>query len=110
MMTDPPFTTQGVSFDANTIAEITATNQDRDYTSDSNESLPGPPDLQRASVTQNQSVLLESAGKVTANTSIFVPPSSSRYLTAPRNSYDTSTKCVIPKDSRPSKQSDLRKL
>ena len=46
----------------------------------------------------------------TVDTSVFIPPSVSRYLEVPRNEFDISTKKVILKESRPASQGDLRKL
>ena len=49
-------------------------------------------------------------GAGTYTTSIFVPPTTSRYLLAPRLVADISTKSVVPKESRPTNPVDLRKL
>ena len=99
-----------VSFDGGAVPEVSQDNDDIDSLLGSNSSPPAPPLLNRNTNQNVSGVQPDTPGRTTANTSIFVPPSSSRYLSAPRISYDTSTKCVIPKDARPTKQADLRKL
>ena len=68
------------------------------------------PPLNTGLKSQVSKVLESPERATTTTTSIFIPPSSTRYLAVPRISYDMSTKCVIPKDGRPTKQTDLRKL
>ena len=56
------------------------------------------------------STSLQGASSTMGNTSVFVPPSSNRYRITPRSNFDTSTKCVILKELRPTAPTDLRKL
>ena len=118
-MSDKFYNTNTVSFEGNLMATQVSQIND-EASSDSGESPPVPPPVSRTlddythdSVLKKSSTSAtptDSPGKVTNDTSIFVAPISTRYLTVPRIAYDTSTKCVIPKETRPSKQTDLRKL
>ena len=56
------------------------------------------------------STSLQGASSTMGNTSVFVPPSSNRYRITARSNFDTSTKCVILKELRPTAPTDLRKL
>ena len=116
-MSAPATNQNSVSFEGDaSIPEISRFGDDDVGTYSSNtitELPPRPPTINRSQTSDQSNEVppsMRSQGKSTMNTSIFVPPSSTRYLAAPRIPYDTTTKCIIPKELRLTNQSDLRKL
>ena len=71
-----------------------------------------PSTILHSSTTSNPSNMQNTLnqGNTTNQSSIFVPPSVSRYRVTPRTTFNLTSKCVIPKELRPSNTSELRKL